>query len=172
MSHKSEPWYEAVVAVAEKYHAGQVDRCGEPYIEHLKRTAEILARLYPDAGRPEIEAAILHDVFEDTPASAADLLAAGVSPEAISIAAELTKPPGAHYQQWIVALTERASTGALRVKLADNTDNRDPRRVRKANLLDQMLTKYEPARHAIEAELADRRNRANGLIPERPGAPR
>lgn len=164
MSYKSEPWYEAVVAAAEKHHAGQIDRCGEPYIDHLKRTAEILVRLYPDAGRSEIEAAILHDVFEDTDALPDDLLAVGVTPAAISIASELTKPRDANYQAWIVSLTEKASTGALRVKLADNTDNRDIRRVMKANLLNEMLIKYEPAQRALEAELDYRRKRGMGLI--------
>jgi GTP pyrophosphokinase len=52
-------------------HKGQTRQSGEPYISHPVAVAQELAdmRLDPQA----IEAAILHDVVEDTPASIADI---------------------------------------------------------------------------------------------------
>ena len=54
-------------SLAERLHAGQVDKAGRPYIEHLERVVGILKASWPDATEAEIEAAWLHDVVEDTP---------------------------------------------------------------------------------------------------------
>ena len=158
MKHEAEPWYQRAEAVAAKWHDGQVDKIGLPYIGHLRRVAAILVDRFPDARQAEIEAALLHDVFEDTDATAADLVEAGISPDAIAIALEVSKPRGAQvpYMPWIGSLLMHASTPALRVKLADNLDNRDPDRVRAANTMVAVLTKYEPAGRAIEGELKRR----------------
>lgn len=63
-------------------HAGQVDKQGLPYIEHVARVAasvvtDVCATV-PDTGSTAVAAAWLHDVLEDTPTTAADLLAAGI----------------------------------------------------------------------------------------------
>ena len=165
MSYTDEEWFGRVVDAAAKAHADQVDGCGEPYIDHLKRTAAHLVRLFPEASREEIEAAILHDIFEDTDATDEEVLAAGVTPGAVAIARELTKPVGtADYRGWIISLTVHASTSALRVKLADNADNRDLRRVAKSNSLTRVACKYDPAKAILEGEIAWRRNVAAGRI--------
>lgn len=51
--------------VADDAHHGQLRVSGEPYIVHPMAVAEILADLHLD--HQSIEAAILHDVIEDTP---------------------------------------------------------------------------------------------------------
>lgn len=56
---------------AEKAHAGQTRRSGEPYITHPLATAMILARLQMDA--PVLAASLLHDVPEDTKVDMAEL---------------------------------------------------------------------------------------------------
>lgn len=119
----------AAEAFARRAHAGQVDKAGRPYVEHLARVAAILVRTFPDASPSEIEAAWLHDVLEDTNARPIDLLREGISDAAIDIVQELTKPKGIRYLDWIRELAERGSQSAIRVKLADNEDNRDPMRV-------------------------------------------
>jgi guanosine-3',5'-bis(diphosphate) 3'-pyrophosphohydrolase len=52
-------------------HAGQKRRSGEPYITHPVAVASILAQLRLD--HQTIEAALLHDVIEDTPAAKNDI---------------------------------------------------------------------------------------------------
>lgn len=48
-------------------HHGQKRKSGEPYVNHVQATAEILADLHADA--VTITAGLLHDVLEDTPVS-------------------------------------------------------------------------------------------------------
>ena len=124
-------------------HVGQVDGCGEPYIDHLKRTATHLVRLFPDATRVKVEAAVLNDVSEDR-----------TRPRRRS------SPPASHRHRSCVT----GSTSALRVKLADNADNRDPRRVTKPNSLRRVARKYDPAAAILAAEIAYPRNIAAGWI--------
>jgi GTP pyrophosphokinase len=52
---------------AKKYHAGQMRRAGDPYICHPLRTALTVARFRIDT--PTVQAALLHDVAEDTSCS-------------------------------------------------------------------------------------------------------
>jgi len=56
---------------ANKAHAGQTRLSGEPYIIHPLETARFLAVMNLDA--PTIAAALLHDVVDDTPVTAAQL---------------------------------------------------------------------------------------------------
>jgi GTP pyrophosphokinase len=55
---------ERAYAVAERAHAGQKRRSGEPYITHPVAVAQILADL--GVGSKTIAAALLHDTVEDT----------------------------------------------------------------------------------------------------------
>ena len=64
----------AVVAAYEfsaKAHEGQTRLSGEPYITHPVAVARILAKLHLDTG--SIQAALLHDVIEDTAVSVGDI---------------------------------------------------------------------------------------------------
>jgi guanosine-3',5'-bis(diphosphate) 3'-pyrophosphohydrolase len=55
---------ERAYAVAERYHAGQLRKSGDPYITHPLAVATILAELGMTA--PTLAAALLHDTVEDT----------------------------------------------------------------------------------------------------------
>ena len=154
--YESETWYRTALEIATRLHAGQVDKNGKPYIDHLVRTAGHLADMFPDWTRDEIEAALIHDVFEDTSAEPSVLVEAGVSPQAIYIAQQLSKPSGADYKQWMAWLCCNVSTSALRVKLADNRDNRDPARNQHPSRQHALVTKYLPAKAIIEGELSRR----------------
>lgn len=144
----------AAAALAAKLHAGQVDKAAKPYIEHLARVADILRMRYPDATPAELEAAWLHDALEDTSATAASLLAAGISEKAVEIIRQLTKPHGAVYLDWIVSLVRTGNVSAIRVKLADNEDNQNPDRVAMVPGADRMVeTRYAPARALLLASL-------------------
>jgi (p)ppGpp synthase/HD superfamily hydrolase len=144
-----------IPALAERLHRGQSDKAGAPYLSHLARVAAILERRWPDATRAEQDAAWLHDCLEDTEATEASLLAEGVSAETIRIVKAVTRPEGSVYLDWIAVLAASGDVSALRVKLADNEDNRDP--VRVASLpgaADRVASRYEPARQLLEAGLA------------------
>lgn len=56
---------------AEKYHAEQTRKTGEPFVTHEIETAIFIANLHLDA--QAIAAALLHDVCEDTPCSQGEL---------------------------------------------------------------------------------------------------
>ncbi|MDE6597500.1 MAG: HD domain-containing protein, partial [Clostridia bacterium] len=56
---------------AELMHEGQKRASGEPYFTHPCAVAEILIDLGMDT--PSVAAAFLHDVIEDTPATADDI---------------------------------------------------------------------------------------------------
>ncbi|MFA5942115.1 MAG: HD domain-containing protein [Candidatus Paceibacterota bacterium] len=58
-------------AFAQRVHAGQRRRSGEPYTEHLFQTTKMLGAL--DMGAPTLIAGILHDTLEDTQTCEADL---------------------------------------------------------------------------------------------------
>ena len=108
--------------LAERYHAGQIDRLGAPYIEHARAVAGLLAGM-PEAWQA---AAWLHDVLEHTEATAADLLGGGVPAEVVRIVEVLTRRPGEDYLAFIERVC--ADPGAVRVKIADALHNLDPAR--------------------------------------------
>jgi (p)ppGpp synthase/HD superfamily hydrolase len=133
--------------LAAALHAGQLDKAGRPYIEHLTRVAAILRMRFPDATEAELEAAWLHDALEDTDATPETLLTAGISREAMDIIQLVTNPKGVVYLDWIAAILAAGNVGAIRVKLADNEDNQDPARVAMVRGADQMVkTRCAPAR--------------------------
>lgn len=109
--------------LAHRAHAGQVDKAGQPYIEHVVRVAEAVR------GDDDAEVlAWLHDVLEDAEAA--------YRSEAMDVANELalcielfaiTRKPGqtgASYYENV-----RRLLIALRVKLADIADNSDEARL-------------------------------------------
>jgi (p)ppGpp synthase/HD superfamily hydrolase len=115
-----------VVALAEtlarRYHAGQVDRVGAPYIDHPEAVAGLLAGLLPEWQA----AAWLHDVLEHTDATAGELRAAGVPAEVVRLVEVVTRRPGEDYLDFIGRVC--ADPAAVRVKIADTLHNLDPAR--------------------------------------------
>ena len=137
-------------AIAERAHAGQVDKAGQPYIGHLRRVS---ARLRPYGVDAQI-AGVLHDILEDTDVTAADLAAEGVPGHVIAAIESVTRLPGETY----MSLVHRAAADPLGrlVKLADNYDNSDEDRLA---LLEpaqgaRLRAKYARAREVLEVPLA------------------
>ncbi|SMX46175.1 HD domain-containing protein [Maliponia aquimaris] len=124
------PRLEETAALAGHLHAGQVDKAGQPYIGHLVRVSRHLLRLFPDATPDERHAAWLHDAVEDTATTPEDLRALGYSETVIAIVRAVTKTDAAiSYAERIDLMAREAPLGALRVKLADLSDNSDPARL-------------------------------------------
>ena len=120
------PFPEPVVTLAEelarRYHAGQVDRLGVPYIDHPRAVVDLLEK----APAPWRAAAWLHDVLEHTDATADDLRAAGVPDDVVAVVEVLTRRPGEDYLDFIGRVC--ADPAAARVKIADALHNLDPAR--------------------------------------------
>ncbi|MFK4064663.1 HD domain-containing protein [Streptomyces sp. NPDC029674] len=114
-----------VEALAREAHAGQTDKAGRPYAEHLRAVAEgVRARGGDDE---QIAAAWLHDAVEDDALSERWLLEAPLSARTKDIVLALTKRPGEAKESY----AERILTtpGARLVKEADLAHNADPARL-------------------------------------------
>lgn len=125
-----------------KAHAGQVDKGGKPYHEHVERVAlrvgaKIAAlgatrfALPDDVQRDILHAALAHDVVEDTPYTFDDLIEMGYSQTVLGILRLVTRDrsDGLSYQQWVQSIADSGNLGAILVKLSDNEDNADPARI-------------------------------------------
>ena len=126
--------------LAYRAHAGQVDKAGRPYIEHVARVAAACA------DDPEAEAvAWLHDVGEDHPRFYPQIV--DTMPAAVVIAADaLDRNIAGDYYARI-----RTNPLALRVKLADIADNADESRLAllPADVAARLRMKYAKARKAL-----------------------
>ena len=113
---------ERAIEIAASAHAGQTDKAGEPYILHPLR---VMLRV---SSSEERIAAVLHDVVEDTTVSLEALILEGFSSGVIAAVKALTKRPGESRLE--AADRAAANVIAREVKLADNTENMDLRRIR------------------------------------------
>lgn len=99
-------------AIAHMAHAGQKDKAGQPYIEHVIAVAEQM----PDEISTAI--ALLHDVVKDNPEfTFKTLLLYGVPPEVVKNVEYLTPKEGQSYYDYIRSLYHKPLARA--VKLAD-----------------------------------------------------
>ncbi|MEW2576729.1 HD domain-containing protein [Streptomyces syringium] len=131
--------------LADRAHAGQVDKIGVPYIEHVRAVAAGLAPF----GDELVMAGLLHDIIEDTDWTAGQLRAAGVPVRVVEIVEAVTNQPGTSYAGRIQRITGDAQ--ATLVKIADNAHNSHPDRAarlspdKRARLAD----KYRAARAVL-----------------------
>ncbi|KAF1015516.1 MAG: GTP pyrophosphokinase [Stenotrophomonas maltophilia] len=113
-------WVVEARTLACEAHAGQQDKAGLPYIEHVARVA---AAIHDDDIAKA--AAWLHDVVEDCPQHAARL---EVFPAPVrEIVTLLSRHSAPDAQQYYARI--RQHPRALKVKLADIADNAHPRRL-------------------------------------------
>lgn len=105
------------VQLACQAHRGQTDKAGLPYIRHPLHVAEHM----PDELSTIV--ALLHDVLEDTPMTAEDLMQAGIPARAVNSICHLTRELEVPYLDYIRNL--RSDPIAVRVKLADLAHNSD-----------------------------------------------
>lgn len=139
------------VALATRAHDGQLDKSGQPYIGHpLRVMATVAAQGH---GEHEQMAAVLHDVIEDTPVTAADLLASGVPPTVVDAVVALSKEPGEPQPHYLARVA--ANPMALPVKHADIADNSSPQRLNQLDppTQDRLRLKYAEALRLL-ADLA------------------
>ncbi|RII19477.1 Benzil reductase ((S)-benzoin forming) [Streptomyces sp. YIM 130001] len=114
-----------VEATARAAHAGQTDKAGRPYAEHLQAVAEgTRARGGSDE---QIAAAWLHDSVEDDALSPEWLAEAALSERTKDIVRALTKQPGEDPQAYADRIL--ATDGARLVKAADLAHNAGRKRL-------------------------------------------
>ncbi|MEY9488582.1 (p)ppGpp synthase/HD superfamily hydrolase [Streptomyces calvus] len=114
-----------VEATARAAHAGQTDKAGRPYAEHLRAVAEgVRAR---GGDEEQIAAAWLHDAVEDDRLTEQWLREAALTQRTRDIVLAVTKRSGEPPEAYAARIL--ATPGALLVKEADLAHNADPARL-------------------------------------------
>ncbi|MEU4488279.1 HD domain-containing protein [Streptomyces purpurascens] len=114
-----------VEATARAAHAGQTDKAGRPYAEHLRAVAEGVRERGGD--EDQIAAAWLHDAVEDDALSPQWLREAALSSRTKDIVLAVTKRAGEPPEAYAARIL--ATPGAPLVKEADLAHNADPARL-------------------------------------------
>ncbi|MFJ2816398.1 MULTISPECIES: HD domain-containing protein [unclassified Streptomyces] len=131
-----------VETLARAAHAGQTDKAGRPYAEHLAAVAAgVRARGGDDA---QLAAAWLHDAVEDAVLSEQWLQEAALSPRTKAVVLAVTKRAGESPEAYAGRIL--ATPGALLVKEADLAHNADPARL--ARLTDAATRKRLTEKYA------------------------
>lgn len=129
---------ELALEIAEKAHAGQVDKAGKDYIQH----PIYVSNLVESPGAKAV--ALLHDVLEDSDYTAGDLLNAGFPCEIVEAVEILTKHPGESYDDYLCRVMDNEL--ARVVKIADLTHNSDLTRLPEVTFNDlERQQKYKQA---------------------------
>ena len=126
------------LSIARKAHEGQLDKAGVDYIEHPIYVASQVDT------EEEKAVALLHDVIEDSPVSAEELLQAGLPETVVTAVQVLTKKKEQDYQTYLE--TVKKNPLARLVKLADLKHNSDLSRLSSITEKDrERLKKYKKA---------------------------
>lgn len=129
-------------------HQGQVDKLGEPYVDHVRAVAKGL-QSFP----LNIQiAGLLHDVVEDTRWTFDELREIGVPEESVLMMQALTKGPGLTRKQQIEQVIA-GGYGATLVKISDNAHNSHPDRLNRLpeETRKRLQGKYKAAREQLWA---------------------
>lgn len=128
--------------LAIKHHAGQTDKAGRPYIEHVLRVA--LAQTDP----LRTVVALLHDIVEDTDVSIGYIQNEFGHDVADAVYA-ITKNPREDLKSYMERV--RMNIVARDVKLADVLDNSDPERLARLPIDEhrRLRKKYEETFQAL-----------------------
>ncbi|HTM63606.1 MAG TPA: RelA/SpoT family protein [Gammaproteobacteria bacterium] len=129
LTHDQVMMVEKAYVFAKEAHGAQKRYTGEPYITHPIAVAFILAQMRMD--QQTLMAALLHDVIEDTPVKAPEMIE-HFGQEVTSLVEGVTKLKQIHFENYAQAQAENfrkmvmAMTGDIRVilvKLADRLHN-------------------------------------------------
>jgi (p)ppGpp synthase/HD superfamily hydrolase len=141
----SPPTVESTVQLAEAAHRGQVDKAGQPYIDHPRAVAELVR----EHGDNAVMAALLHDTVEDCGFTLDYLRSLGYDDEVVDAVDAVSRRPGETYMDMI----RRAAAHPLGriVKLADNTHNSGRLGNLSPDEQDFLGKRYRRARKVLEA---------------------
>jgi len=113
--------YKKALEIAQKAHAGQVDKGGKDYILHPIAVAKMVK------GRAAKTVALLHDVCEDSDITLDDLKAQGFPPRIIAAVDAVTKRKNERYRHYLMRV--KSNRLATKVKIADARHNSDVTRI-------------------------------------------
>ncbi len=140
MDTSKQPMLELALSIATEAHRGQFDKAGIDYIEHPIYVASQVD------SEEEKAVALLHDVIEDSPFTAEELLLAGLPETVVTAVQILSKKKGQDYQTYLK--TVKSNPLARAVKLADLKHNSDLSRLE--NITDKDLERLEKYKKAID----------------------
>ncbi|MEN1729275.1 MAG: HD domain-containing protein [Pseudomonadota bacterium] len=138
---------ERAIEIAARAHAGQVDKAGQPYILH---PIHVMLRVKSEEERI---AAVLHDVVEDCEVTMEDLQREGFTAAVLEAVDALTKLDG----ETRIEAARRAVVNEIArvVKLADNAENMDMRRIPNPGPKDfDRLEQYRQVRSILLGEVS------------------
>ena len=134
---------ERAIKLAQKYHKGQFDKGGNPYIEHLLRVMEGVESIN------EKVLAVLHDVLEDCDVSRDKLINDGIPEYLVEKLEVLCKGKNEKYFDYIDRIKVDQLT--INVKLSDLEDNMNLKRLKEVTDKDmKRLEKYQKAKEILE----------------------
>ncbi|MER7705368.1 HD domain-containing protein [Kitasatospora sp. NPDC097605] len=136
-----------VERIARNAHAGQTDKNGHPYTEHLAAVAHGVAAR--GGSEEQIAAGWLHDAVEDDALTREWLAGAALSDATKAIVDALTKRPGEPLEEYTARIL--ATPGALVVKQADLAHNADPARLASLDpaTAERLAAKYRRTRELL-----------------------
>lgn len=135
---------ERAIKLAQKYHEGQFDKGGQPYIDHPLRVMNGVESI------DEKVVAVLHDVLEDCDVSKEKLIEQGIPYYLVEKLEILCKGKNEKYFDYIERI--KADPLAIKVKLSDLKDNMNLERLKEVTEKDiKRLEKYKKAKEILEA---------------------
>lgn len=131
-------------------HHGQVDKSGQPYIQHPYEVACLLPPHLQSAG-------LLHDVVEDTRMTLEHLEHVGFGDidglDVVAIVGAVTRDPDKETHAEFIDRVIGAGEDAIRVKIADCTHNLDE--TRREGVSDSLIQRTGKALYRLKAALEE-----------------
>lgn len=126
-------------------HAGQTDKLGVPYIEHVRAVAQGVSPF----GVEYAMTGLFHDLLEDTDLTESDLRDEMVPESVIASVVVLSNTRDVSYEERLEMITKDPM--ALLVKIADNAHNSRPDRLSRlpAKTGARLSLKYRKAREVL-----------------------
>ena len=140
MNKSEQSMFELALSIAKKAHEEQYDKAGVAYIKHPLFVASLVDT------KEEKAVALLHDVLEDSPYTAEELILAGLPETVVTAVQVLTKKKGQDYQQYLELV--KSNPIARCVKLADLKHNSDLSRL--ATITEKDMERFEKYKKAID----------------------
>ena len=140
MNTAEQSMVDLALSIARQAHEGQLDKAGVDYIEHPIYVASQVDT------EEEKAVALLHDVIEDSPFTAEELLLAGLLETVVTAVQILSKKKGQDYQTYLENV--KSNPLARVVKLADLKHNSDLSRL--SSVTDKDLERLEKYKKAID----------------------